>query len=72
MVLSFIMTKPFKPQPNVDGMKPIAQSIQQPLQQVAKADESLMMIYHHFNKPKEKLSVVAILSEYIVGFILGL
>ena len=27
MVLSFIMTKPYKPQPNVDGMKPIAQAI---------------------------------------------
>ena len=40
MVLSFIMIKPFKPQPNVDGMKPIAQAIQQPMQQVAKADES--------------------------------
>jgi len=25
MVLSFIMTKPYKPQPNVDGMKPISQ-----------------------------------------------
>ena len=31
MVLSFIMTKPYKPQPNVDGMKPIAQSIPQPM-----------------------------------------
>ena len=30
MVLSFIMIKPYKPQPNVDGMKPIAQTIQQP------------------------------------------
>ena len=40
MVLSFIMIKPFKPQPNVDGMKPIAQTIQQPMQQVAKAEES--------------------------------
>ena len=40
MVLSFIMTKPYKPQPNVDGMKPIAQTIQQPMQQVAKAEES--------------------------------
>ena len=27
MVLSFIMIKPYKPQPNVDGMKPIAQAI---------------------------------------------
>ena len=34
MVLSFIMTKPYKPQPNVDGMKPIAQAIPQPMQQV--------------------------------------
>ena len=40
MVLSFIMIKPYKPQPNVDGMKPIAQAIPQPMQQVAKADES--------------------------------
>ena len=40
MVLSFIMTKPYKPQPNVDGMKPIAQAIPQPMQQVAKAEES--------------------------------
>ena len=40
MVLSFIMIKPYKPQPNVDGMKPIAQAIQQPMQQVAKAEES--------------------------------
>ena len=31
MVLSFIMTKPYKPKPNVDGMKPIAQSIPQPM-----------------------------------------
>ena len=31
MILSFIMTKPYKPQPNVDGMKPIAQSIPQPM-----------------------------------------
>ena len=38
MVLSFIMTKPYKPQPNVDGMKPIAQAIPQPMQQVAKAE----------------------------------
>ena len=44
MVLSFIMIKPFKPQPNVDGIKPIAQTIQQPMQQVAKA-EDLLMIY---------------------------
>lgn len=29
MVLSFIMIKPFKPQPNVDGMKPIGQSMPQ-------------------------------------------
>ncbi|BAQ90992.1 hypothetical protein [uncultured Mediterranean phage uvMED] len=29
MVLSFIMTKPYKPQPNVDGMKPIGQAIPQ-------------------------------------------
>ena len=28
LVLSFIMIKPYKPQPNVDGMKPIAQAIQ--------------------------------------------
>ena len=34
MVLSFIMTKPYKPQPNVDGMKPIAQAIPQVQQQV--------------------------------------
>ena len=40
MVLSFIMIKPFKPQPNVDGIKPIAQAIPQPMQQVAKAEES--------------------------------
>ena len=40
MVLSFIMIKPFKPQPNVAGIKPIAQTIQQPMQQVAKAEES--------------------------------
>ena len=33
MVLSFIMIKPFKPQPNVDGMKPIAQAIPQVQQQ---------------------------------------
>jgi hypothetical protein len=33
MVLSFIMTKPYKPQPNVDGMKPIAQAIPQVQQQ---------------------------------------
>ena len=26
MILSFIMIKPFKPQPNIDGMKPIAES----------------------------------------------
>ena len=39
-VLSFIMIKPYKPQPNVDGMKPIAQAIPQPMQQVAKAEES--------------------------------
>ena len=32
-VLSFIMIKPFKTQPNVDGMKPIAQSIPQVQQQ---------------------------------------
>ena len=30
MVLSFIMIKPYKPQPNVDGMKPIGQAIPQP------------------------------------------
>ena len=29
MVLSFIMIKPFKPQPNVDGMKPIGQAMPQ-------------------------------------------
>ena len=29
MVLSFIMIKPYKPQPNVDGMKPIGQTIPQ-------------------------------------------
>ena len=40
MVLSFIMIKPYKPQPNVDGMKPIAQAIPQVQQQVAKPDES--------------------------------
>ena len=40
MIFSFIMTKPYKPQPNVDGMKPIAQAIPQPMQQVAKAEES--------------------------------
>ena len=40
MVLSFIMTKPYKPQPNVDGMKPIAQTIPQVQQQVAKPEES--------------------------------
>ena len=40
MVLSFIMIKPYKPQPNVDGMKPIAQTIPQVQQQVAKPDES--------------------------------
>ena len=40
LVVSLIMTKPFKPQPNVDGMKPIAQAIPQPMQQVAKAEES--------------------------------
>ena len=39
MVLSFIMIKPYKPQPNVDGMKPIAQAIPQ-VQQVAKPEES--------------------------------
>ena len=33
MVLSFIMTKPYKPQPNVDGMKPIGQAIPQVQQQ---------------------------------------
>jgi hypothetical protein len=33
MILSFIMIKPFKPQPNVDGMKPIAQAIPQVQQQ---------------------------------------
>ena len=33
MVLSFIMTKPYKPQPNVDGMKPISQAIPQVEQQ---------------------------------------
>jgi hypothetical protein len=27
MILSFIMIKPFKPQPSVDGMKPIAESM---------------------------------------------
>ena len=27
MILSFIMIKPFKPQPNVDGMKPIGESM---------------------------------------------
>ena len=40
MVLSFIMIKPYKPQPNVDGMKPIAQAIPQVQQQVAKPEES--------------------------------
>jgi len=29
MVLSFIMIKPYKPQPNVDGLKPVGQSIPQ-------------------------------------------
>ena len=29
MVLSFIMTKPYKPQPNVDGFKPVGQTIPQ-------------------------------------------
>ena len=29
MVLSFIMTPPYKPQPNVDGLKPVGQSIPQ-------------------------------------------
>ena len=33
MVLSFIMIKPYKPQPNVDGMKPISQAIPQVQQQ---------------------------------------
>ena len=33
MILSFIMIKPFKPQPNVDGMKPVAQAIPQVQQQ---------------------------------------
>ena len=27
MILSFIMIKPFKPQPNIDGMKPIGESV---------------------------------------------
>ena len=27
MILSFIMIKPFKPQPNIDGMKPISQTV---------------------------------------------
>jgi hypothetical protein len=32
----------------------------------------LMMIYHHFNKLKNKLSVWSLYNrEYIVGFILG-
>ena len=39
-VLSFIMVKPYKPQANIDGMKPIGQTIPQQVQQVAKADES--------------------------------
>ena len=29
MVLSFIMIKPYKPQPNVDGMKPISKAMPQ-------------------------------------------
>ena len=29
MVLSLIMSKPYKPQPNVDGLKPMSQSIPQ-------------------------------------------
>jgi len=29
MVLSFIMTKPYKPQPNVDGFKPVGQTMPQ-------------------------------------------
>ena len=40
LVVSLIMTKPYKPQPNVDGMKPIAQAIPQVQQQVAKPEES--------------------------------
>ena len=41
MVLSFIMIKPYKPQPNVDGMKPIAQAIPQVQQpQAVKPEES--------------------------------
>ena len=40
-VLSFIMIKPYKPQPNVDGMKPIAQAIPQVQQpQAIKPEES--------------------------------
>ena len=34
MVLSFIMTKPYKPQPNVDGIKPISQVIPTEIVQV--------------------------------------
>ena len=41
MVLSFIMTKPYKPQPNVDGMKPIGQAIPQVQQpQAVKPNDS--------------------------------
>ena len=43
MILSFIMTKPFKPQPNVnvDGMKPIGQAIPQVQQpQAVKPNDS--------------------------------
>ena len=54
MVLSFIMIKPYKPQPNVDGLKPMSQSIPQVQpQQVEVArkqpDESFDDDYHHFN-----------------------
>ena len=40
-ILSFIMIKPYKPQPNVDGMKPIGQAIPQVQQpQAVKPNDS--------------------------------
>ena len=41
LVVSLIMTKPYKPQPNVDGMKPIGQAIPQVQQpQAVKPNDS--------------------------------
>ena len=52
-VLSFIMIKPYKPQPNVDGMKPIAQAIPQVQQGMTQMSQPQSITTSGNVKPEE-------------------